>query len=90
MQLKTRDEIQAEINSVLGLQGFGAADADAADKVLACCTPLAGMYADFEAIPFPVIIALVMQILPIIFGPDGFTFDRLQAILQLIMSIFTA
>ena len=88
MQLKTRDEIQAEINSARGLQGFAADDGTAADAVMAACTPIAGMYAGVEAIPFPVIIALALQIIPIIFGEGGFTLDKLMSVLQLIASIF--
>lgn len=89
MQLKTRDEVHAAINAASGIQGFAAADVSAADSVMAVCAPIAAMYDGVEAIPFPVIIALALQILPIIFGEGGFTIEKLQAVLQLILSIFT-
>lgn len=89
MQLKTRDEILAEINALRGTQGVAAADDDVADDVLDLCSPVATMYPGVEAIPFTVIIALAMQLIPIIFGQGGFTIEKLQAVLQLILSIFT-
>ena len=94
MQLKTRDEIQSEINQARGLQGFAAANDDATDKVLALCANQGDMVAaataeNVSAIQFLPLIALALQIIPIIFGEGGFTIEKLQAVLQLIMSIFT-
>lgn len=94
MQLKTRDEIQAEINQARGVHGFAAADDDAADKVMALCAPHGGTVAaaraeGVSAVPILALITLALQILPIIFGEGGFTIEKLQAVLQLVLSIFT-
>lgn len=87
--MQTRDEIQAAINAARGAQGFAAADDDAADQVLECCKGIAALHPDgVEAIPIATIIALAMQLLPIIFGEGGFTIEKMMAVLQMILGIF--
>lgn len=87
--MKTREQVQAEINALRGVHGFAAADDDAAEKVLAGCTGVAALHpGGVAAIPIATIIALVMQVLPIIFGPDGFTIEKFLAVLQMILGIF--
>ena len=87
--MKTRDEIQAAIDAARGTQGFAAADDGAADKVLECCAGIAALHPDgVAAIPIATIIALALQLLPIIFGDGGITIEKLQAVLSLILSIF--
>lgn len=94
MQLKTKDEIQAEINKARGTQGFGAAADDAAEKVMALCTANSGVVNaavsgdGVSAVPIMALITLALQILPIIFGDGGFTLEKLQQVLTLILSIF--
>lgn len=90
--MKTRDEIQAAIDAVRGVQGFAADDDGAADKVLACC---AG-YESVLSSPDPSspiwllkLIPLALEIIPIIFGEGGFTIEKLQAVLSLLLNIFT-
>jgi hypothetical protein len=86
MQLKSRDEVQSEINAMSSLQGFASAG-DVADKVMAACAPFAA-HDSLEAVPFPMILQLVLQIIPIIFGEDGFSFEKMLAVLKLIEGIF--
>lgn len=97
MQLKSKAEVQAAVNAAYGVQGFSAA-ADPTDAVMACC---AGASAETEAavaayaasgevgaVPFLLIIQLALQLAPILFGPGGLTIEKVQAALQLILSIF--
>jgi hypothetical protein len=89
MQLKSKAEVQSAINKACGVAGFEAAgDGAVAEKVLECCKGVAAMHADVSAIPIATIVALAMQLLPIIFGQGGFTVEKLQAVLQIIVSIF--
>lgn len=94
MQLKTKDEIQAEINAVRGVHGFAAAGDDAAAQVMLMCAPhgdtvAAARAEGVSAVPIMALITLALQIIPIIFGEGGFTIEKLQAVVQLILSIFT-
>lgn len=90
MQLKSKAEIQEAVSIARSVMGFAAVDGpdDAADRVMALCHPVTQMYGNFAAVPLMTIVMLVMQIIPIIFGEGGFTMEKFQAVLQLIMSIF--
>lgn len=92
MQLKSKAEIAAAVQAAWGAssEGFAAADSSAvADRVHLCCAPYAAIYSSVNAIPWPVLIPLVMQIAAIIFSGAPPTLEQLQAVLQLIASIFT-
>lgn len=90
MQLKPSADVELAINQVCFQSiGFAAvAGSSTTEEVVKCCEGVAGMYADVSAIPWPVLIGLVTQLIPIIFGEGGFTIEKLQAVLQLILSIF--
>lgn len=88
MQLKSKADVEAAINQAYSVSGFAAAADAPTDAVMTCCAGVAAMHADFGAIPIATIIALAMQLLPILFGEEGFTLEKLQAVLTLIASIF--
>lgn len=89
MNLRSNAEIESAVNRALATTGFSAvAGAVTTDEVKKCCAGVAGMHDSLEAIPISTIIALAMQLLPILFGEGGFTLEKLQAILQLISEIF--
>lgn len=87
--MKTRDEIQADIDALRGAGGFAAADDDAADKVLQLCGNVAAVAGnDVNAFDPVTLITLAITILPIIFGGE-FSLDKLTAVLELIKGIFS-
>lgn len=98
MTLKDKAEIQSLVNDARGAQGFAAADDDAAELIHACCSGVSAETAaaieDFcaglpmAAAPFLLIVQVVLQILPLVFGPDGITLEKFQAILAMISQLF--
>lgn len=98
MQLKSKAEVETAINQLFKSTGFAAvAGVDSTTEVMSMCAPHAASVAAYHeamaaggvsAIQFLPIIMLALQILPIIFGPDGFTPEKFQQIIQLILSVF--
>lgn len=90
MQLKSAADVELAINAIcFQATGFAAvAGTSTTDEVMAACAGVAAMHASIEAIPIGTLIALAMQLIPIIFGEGGFTLDKLMAVLELIKSIF--
>lgn len=91
MQLKSKAEIGDAIVVACKTVGTGvtAGPVDPTETVAICCAPYAAVYSSVNAIPIPALITLAMQLVAIIFGGGPPTIEQLQAVLQLIMSIFT-
>lgn len=91
MQLKSKAEIGEAIGvacATVGMSGVSG-PVDPTEMVAVCCAPYAAVYSSVNAIPIPALITLAMQLVAIIFGGGPPTIEQLQAVLQLIMSIFT-
>lgn len=99
MQLRSKAEVETAISKAYGVTGFSApAGVSCTDKVMACCNGASAETnaavaqfvsgGDVGAVPFMLILQLAMQIIPILFGEGGFTIEKLQAVMQLILGIF--
>lgn len=88
MQLKSRDDILEIINNARGTQGFAAADDSVADQVMAICGSVNIVCGTPEAFSPAIIIALAVQLLPLIFGDGSFTIDKLISVLNIIKDVF--
>lgn len=90
MQLKSKADVGDAIKAARTATGFAAADGpvDPTETVMLCCAPYAAVYSDVGAIPIQALLTLALQLIPIVFGSEGFTIEKLTAILTLIQSIF--
>jgi hypothetical protein len=88
MQLKSREDIIAVIDNARSTQGFASADDDVADKVMAICGSVNIVCGTPEAFSPAIIIALAVQLLPLIFGDGSFTIDKLISVLNIIKDVF--
>lgn len=93
MKLKSDADIAQAVGSALTTAGFAApaAGSDTVDKVKACCAPVEAAFAgvaDVGAIPFNVLWPLVLQLIPILFGEGGITWEKIEAVLNVLKQIF--